>query len=356
MRVFVCGSLYQNVVTDPERRQAVAEAARAIGRQLGREQVTLLVGTDRPESVDKHVVEGALASVKDGKHELRLEVYYIRSESHIPFSDLVKEPGVTVRFHKVESDEWHVAHMGAVEDCDCVLLLAGRTGTLVSGLTSMLHGVPFLPLAFFNHGAEDVWSIARHNPTRYFFDALTRDEVDALSGAWDAQRSPETIVANLRKLVAKKRRVVRDTGLSKVMAVCGMLLGIGLYLLGLYQGQYSSLETGLFWLALCSGAAGIAGSGLAVLWARGYAPVLSPSDSGVRVAMGIGGGFLAFLLLLAAQFLAKGYAEMKIEQGEYLRFAILAGLFGTYGGLCTHRILERFIRRADAVLDESESV
>lgn len=355
MKVFICGSLYPEDFSDPQERRAIADASRDLGRELGRRGAELIVGIDIEESVDRYVVEGALEEARKTKNKLQVYVFFLKSlQPNIPYSELSHERSAEVHFHEVDSNVWHVAHMEAVENCDCVLLLAGKAGTLVSGLTSMHLGTPFLPIAAFGGGAKDVWRIAMHDPTRYFFDALNQDELDKLVSPWHSEKSPPLISDYLSKLTFQTHRRPRVDFYSLLPAILGMLAGIGLYiyLLSLGNGETGAVTWGLLLVLIGSMAGGAVGASLSILTALNRPPVTSWDQVATRVLTGVGAGFLAFLLLPSAQLLTEGTVSLNLAPAVYLRFILLAGGLATYSGLCTSVIVKKFIARMSGKVSE----
>ena len=80
-----------------------------------------------------------------------------------------------------------------------------------------------------------------------------------------------------------------------------------------------------------------------MLVGRTLQPVSSPVRALLHLAKGIGAGFVAFLTLAFVEFFAKGGVSLDMAGEEYLRFALLAGAVGFYGGLGADVIVRRFV-------------
>jgi len=343
MKVFICGSLYKENLTNAKDRKDIINAAIAMGRELRHQGFSLSVGVDIKESVDSYVVQGALEAAQKLGETLDLDVYYIKKQEPVPFLNLQTHPSVKIQYHKIDSNEWHVAHIDAIDNSDFVLLMAGRRGTLVSGLVSMLHGVPFVPVASFGGGAQDVLRIAKQRRERYFFNALNENELDVLSAPFDLQITPILIVRYLCRLKSAKKSYIKSESLSQISGIIGMIVGISAYLYCFFKGTYNNIELGLIWLFLASISAGVAGAGIAVSLNLGCYWISSNMGGLKRVLLGIGSGFLAFLILPLVQLISNGSISLTFTGNEYLRYALIAGAAGAYSGICTEAIIKKFI-------------
>lgn len=343
MKVFVCGSLYEKSFPSEGVRDNIILAAKQIGNELVQRGFKLVVGIDIAESVDKWVVEGALQAVRGTKNSLEITVYYLANISPPPFENLIDEPNIDIEFHNVQPDIWHIAHMRAVDKCDCVLLIAGRAGTLVSGLYSMLRGVPFLPLAHFGGGAKTLWSESRADYEKYFYNTLTLEDLDLLNSPWQRE-SPRIIIDYLVKITSSRKQVEHLNICSTIIASLGLIIGILAFVYCLRKGRLDFVELGLVWLIFLTLSSSVAAKSFSILVGLSIPKIRHCIDVLRTLMSGLGSGFLAFLVLPFVQFLAEGKISMKISGDDYIRFGLFAGALGFYSGLQSKRIYERFLK------------
>lgn len=328
-------------------RHAISEASTMLGEEMANLGWSLIVGTDIPESVDRHVINGAIKVARKRRRKVVIDVYYIEQDGQAPYSDLEGNSDVSITFHPVLSLQWHVAHLRAAEKADAVLLIAGSRGTLVSGLLSMLHGIPFLPVVYFGHAAREVWEVARTDVGRYFFDVSSPHEIERVISHWSESISPKGITGLLKRLVSARRKQLMWTRSSTLLAGGALCLGMVAYLALLFTSRGSpSIEFGLFKLALGAVFAGVFFSGFKNLIGLKVSGTYE-AFSVVDILLGAGGGFIGAMIIPIAQLLAKGAVSSTLAWDEYLRFWFLAGIAGMYGAMSAEGIVQKVKKAAE---------
>ncbi len=133
--------------------QEFADACKALGRELARRGLTIIVGGESPSTADVHVVEGILEIVR-GTIPANPVVEVLR-----PHDDETSyraaagaNPGV-FGFHSLTQQRWTEAHLLTVREADCVFAIAGMKGTYHAGLAAIVARKPLVPIASFGGAA-----------------------------------------------------------------------------------------------------------------------------------------------------------------------------------------------------------
>jgi hypothetical protein len=276
---------------DVEQAPAACEA---LGRELARQGVDIIVYSSKPCFIEHHVVRG-----------------YATSESATPGSIQVRLPlgSKGSRFaeaserselfdHRPDaSEDWEVSFYRSLVETDGVLLLGGGRSTYVTGLIALAFGVPVVAVASFGGYAARVWQAL----DRMRNDALP-EEIAQMGGAWrDDLAGPlvASVVKQGQRRAAKEAAGRRDATRDARRAFASLLIASVLLLLALAAIPLSNAwEPGTERaLGLLIGApllASIAGAIVRHSFDRGR-------DWFRTAVLGMAAGAIASLLFVAAQ-------------------------------------------------------
>lgn len=191
-------------------RNALLGAAEALGYSAAARGHTLLLGSESPNTVDQYVKLGVDRFCRAlPKKSASIEVHRA-DDGKFPFSS----PGaanlkVERRTYAVLTTipsapnalNWVVAHVGALDASDVLVILGGGDGTEFAGRVAVERQWPIIPVASFGGAARTLYKVLGYELRR---QPLIAAKLHLLNGPWQ-----ENSAAELVELI---ERVVTRTG------------------------------------------------------------------------------------------------------------------------------------------------
>lgn len=146
MRILATGSIPDGATEDDVA--SFKDACRAIGIALAKRGYTLVGGSYRESSADRHIVDGM--SEVDGLHRVIVERPERVPDDFVDFPQDLKHIDL-VPFRTGSS--WAVGRVRQILQADAVLLIGGHRGTEQVGYMASALGLPILPIGAFKGAA-----------------------------------------------------------------------------------------------------------------------------------------------------------------------------------------------------------
>jgi hypothetical protein len=153
-------------------------ACRQAGQAIGDLGHTIIVGSSRPHTADKHFVDGVLAGTRSATDSAVPNIIVIRPFDQVAdFARLSAERQLSFRFIDRPGLRADGVKVLGVKEADVVLTIGGAGGTYVAGLAAVLAKKPLIPIGSFG-GAS-----------RHLIDAVRElegnaDHLDELNSPW----------------------------------------------------------------------------------------------------------------------------------------------------------------------------
>jgi hypothetical protein len=330
-----------NVTASPD----APAAAEALGRELAKAGLRILVYSSGTEYLEGCTVRGYVASRVAARRSIQVR-YPLHGQK--PAFPEQETHGEVFDWRPDHSQDWEMSFYQSLNEVDGILLMGGGDSTMIAGLVAMGHGIAMLPLAGFGGKATKVWEALR--PGR---DLPSADEISLIARpGWTDDQAAECAKA-LKDQIARKvdrerqRRVEelrRET--SVTLHACFALL---LFLLAVvavptaWAWQLSQIIA--VWLLFMSPLlAGVAGSTVRLVFdlRQGSAPLTSQSAV-TTAALGLIAGGVAGLLFITAQ-VTTAPATGQIVSTEQARRLIPFGiLIGFIAGLTLDAVFRKLI-------------
>ena len=359
MRVLVIGS---NHGLDGADSEPLFAAAHQVGCELARRGHTILVGSDSTNTIDYHIVLGA---VEDSGAVACVEVHRPDDGYH-PFQDVLAGPDgapelpanaegspgpadnnraarikLDRRIHPTQ--DWYIAHMHAVAEADAILLMGGARGGTRAGSMAHLWGKAVVPVGTFGGASETMWRFASGKRREFYGDALDDIEIDRLKSPWkaDGGKSAKLVVDVLEKSQRSLR--LRQTGSGLIVGVGAMMfiMFVGLILLfcqaGSATGSYSLFV--LFGAAAC---AGVAGASIRTLHDLRLGNPKTGRDIVFQLVLGLGAAVVSSMLFLVAEGAVSGEIGQFAAAGGQVRVVLIVSLVSLFSGLYLDAAFARF--------------
>jgi hypothetical protein len=187
---------------------ALLRAAESLGYVGAERDHVLLVGSESVNTIDYHVKAGADQFCKafPGRRA-RLEVHR-PDDGKAPFTKLAppnlaidrRVYAVSTTSHSSENDlNWVVAHVGALDASDVLVLLGGGDGTELAGRVAIERQWPIVPIASFGGAARTLYNILGYELRR---QPLISEKLYLLNGPWQDDSAPQ-IVELIESLVTR---------------------------------------------------------------------------------------------------------------------------------------------------------
>ena len=351
------GSVRTEIVPDPELAKKGREAARALGRELARKGVRIIVYSGDPDFIECDVVAGYVGAA-DANAERMIEVHYpADKEGKIRFEEEATHPRLFQRLPH-PSDHWQASFYRSFAAIAGVVIIGGGRSALTSGHVALALGLPVIALADFKGGAERIWRALALEPAYKGSDEHTlmsrwKDDSAAPLVEGLVRRCSEAAQAKARE-TAELKRLRRADALSSgqlrwaAMAGAAFLLLIIALLWGLAFEVGTQRFTILFVAALLL--AGLSGALVRRTW-KG-----SPAGSLGAVALfGTVAGFVVGIGYSIPSFVGGAGGNVffwnTIDAGARLQLiiAVLTAFFAGFGfDLFLRRSLDEAAERIDA--------
>ncbi len=353
MRVLVSGSIRS---VDPARQQQVITAAKELGARLATVGHTLIVGSEHPDDVDPHVVSGFLSA----QSKAPVEVHLVKSGAPC----YVGNDAVKCIWHRY--DDWDVTVLEVVRgNADSVVVIGGSKGVVQAGIAGWMLGRAIVPVAGFGGGAEVVWGYGSSDRRRFYFDALTDEEIDQLNGPWGSTTAA-TVVEHLsrcaqaakRAVVPLKLRLLVSAGVLATLMLWVFLLALPLLgypeVLAVVEGAPRPFDKadGIRLLLLLGTVCSAGAFGALVQTMRGIRAGQATTPSGVftDAILGIAAGFLTAALYMLAQIAINGTLDPPSTNSNYSRVALIVSMCSVFASLYLDAAFSRFDEVKDSVL------
>lgn len=313
------------------------QACRSIGAALGRRGHEIIIGSERPVTADRYVVEG-LASV-DGK---RHRVWVIRpDDGGYPFSgsELEKTGRIELCSERLRSG-WSAGRVPQILAADVVLLIGGSTGGLTAGQVAPALQKPILAVASFGGAAKELWP-----DLAPFYRRLGKmsTRVSNLCGVWQPDQA-ELVVDALEALVRRNPfRTTPRLPLGFYMFSLVALLATWVWLFTMQLTDRSQIPLVFFSML---GVAGLLGTMLRNNLRLMNDPTATFSWNELAIELGAGlilAFALALLYLVGAIAIKDADSPSLLPTGpdNFQRVAVIMTLLGLGGGLMIEQASRR---------------
>ena len=359
MKVLVAGSVRNIEVkgeNDEKKRASLREAAKALGRELAKNGHVLLVGSEDPDDIDPHVVEGFLESDQGS----RVEVHLVKGAEDC----YVTKPSVENIRHRYF--DWDVTVLDTVrEDTDGVIVIGGKVGVVTTGIGAWMLGRPTIPFGGFGGGAEKVWDYGSSDRRRFYFNALTDAEIDHLNSPWGKDTAPLLVELLGRCADAARRAAISPwLRMSVALGILATLIAwvwlLALPLLwwpddvpaaAVVQPPFKE-STGARFLLLLGAVCSAGAFGAFVQSMRGIrdGKLVTATKVTIDAVLGVAAGFLTAALYLLAQIAINGELGLPHENGDYSRVALVTSMAAVFASLYLDAAFSRFDTFKESVI------
>jgi hypothetical protein len=344
MKVLVSGSIRG---IDPGLRERVIAAAGELGTRLAAAGHTLIVGSENPDDVDPHVVAGFLSN----QNKAKVEVHLVKSAAPC----YVGNDAVKCLWHRY--DDWDVTVLEVVRGhADSVVVIGGAKGVIQAGIAGWMLGRAIVPIAGFGGGASVVWGYGSSDRRRFYFDALTDEEIDQLNGPWTTSTAA-TVVEQLSRCAEYAKRAVVPfrvrLGVSVAVLVTLMLwvLLLAAPLLG-WPRDATDGSGGIRFLLLLGSVCSAGAFGALVQTMRGIraGQATAPPSVFTDAILGVAAGFLMAALYMLAQIAINGTLDPPKDAANYARVTLIVSMCSVFASLYLDAAFSRFDEVKESVM------
>jgi hypothetical protein len=352
MKIMIVGSIDTGFQED--RKVAVRNACKEIGKALAEKGVDLVVGSDRDTTVDKWVVYGAVEADK------RISVYVYRpdrpeqsrswenrTDDNLPFSDVKDTPQFKkIKFQYILGDgRWGATHLAGLRFADAALIVSGADGARESGHAAVVLQKPMLPIGCFGGSGAELWT--KYSPA-YRDVEFTNDEYVALSHNW-GRDSPGLIISSLNKVLSKNPFRRFD---NLVYWLCGLFISSLIVWAGaFYEGtQWDKIRIlAIVLMGLCAALFGTVLRNFLEL----LAPIYQKKDRRIFIAEIFSGLILTFgfyLFFGAGSFVISASGATLSDAKDFTRVGFSVSIIGLAASLLLEKAIPEISRRLGGVL------
>ncbi|HEY3474836.1 MAG TPA: hypothetical protein VGK56_09520 [Anaerolineales bacterium] len=230
--VAIIGGFYH--LNDPVVIGEAQKMAREIGAALAEAGMGIVVYNSDPHSLEPHVVAGYVQATPDGTGARSIRVRYADSQRNmIKFAeqrtrkelfDLRVFPGQNWELPFYQS-------LAEAEGVDAVLLMAGKTSTLIAAQIALARPLPVLVIDTFEGSAKDIWTELAIKTPGYPSASTTSipDLVDGLKKKCETRAKELALVrknqAHYQNIISKRSKTVW-TGSSFLVLLFVIFLGV----------------------------------------------------------------------------------------------------------------------------------
>lgn len=323
-------------------------AAEALGRELAKAGLRILVYSSGADFLEGRIVKGYVASRLAKPRSIQVR-YPLHGEK--PEFPEQQTNGEVFDWRPDHSQNWEMSFYQSLNEANGILLMGGGDSTMIAGVVAMGHGIAMLPLAAFGGAAAKVWESLR--PGR---DLPSADEISLMARpGWSDDHAAECVRV-IKDQLARKAELVRQRRIEErrkevsvslhaffallVFVVAVAAVPVALAWTDIPQSLLVSL---LFFSPLL---AGVAGSTIRLVFdaSQGSAPVTTQTTL-TTVAMGLIAGGVAGLLFITAQITtAPATGGPNIVSPEQAKKLVLFGvLIGFVAGLTLDAVFRKLI-------------
>ncbi|MEK9141528.1 MAG: hypothetical protein AAB308_10790 [Nitrospirota bacterium] len=323
-------------------------AAEALGRELAKAGLRILVYSSGPDFLDGHIVKGYVASRSASRRSVQVRYPLHGKKPEFPEQQTNSE---VFDWRPDHSQDWEMSFYQSLNEANGILLMGGGASTMIAGVVAMGHGIAMLPVAGFGGAAAKVWESLR--PGR---DLPSADEISSMARPeWLDDHAAE-FVKGIKDQLARKAELARQRWIEErrkeVSIGWHAFSAVLVFVLAVAAGAVAfawdnipvfPLIALLFFSPLL---AGVAGSTIRLVFdaSQGSSPVPTQTTL-TTVALGLIAGGAAGLLFITAQITtAPSTGNGSIVSPEQARKLVLFGvLIGLVAGLTLDAVFRKLI-------------
>lgn len=331
MKVLIVGSTH--FAGSNETKLLFQDACREIGKALAESDCDVIVGSDRPSTADRYVVEGVISA--RGKRK----IYVFRPETEeTPFVAEREAHAPRIEFiYHILKGEWAAGRVPQLRAADAVVLIGGGRGTEQVGYVAPILERPVLAIPSFGGGAADVWSTLEP-----FYKRLgtLREKLGNLQVKWqpsNAQLACEILTELRRKKLFVVEKVAPHVALLAAI--------IALLCFWVYLFIAPPVVPGVAFFAML-GVSAFLGTALRNALTIGFDPtadvtwrkVLNELSAGLLLAFGLAVIYLVGGFTVTGKF---DFIATTSQPGDFQRIALSMTILGLAGGWLIELVAER---------------
>jgi hypothetical protein len=337
MRVLVVGSLPNSGV--PAAQRQYRKACIDVGMELAQRGWSISVGTDRPDTADALIVEGARRS----RRTIDVDVYY-HDEEKPPFLPESEGRASGIRFnYKHGSGNWVSGRIPQIQASDVVLLMGGGDKTAPAFHTARYLRKACLPMPGFGGASGELWS-SFVDATDGHLPLHPEEDLRSKIVPW-RDTSASALLDFIQRYVAlKPYSAMRRSYLFLALAVLACAIAVWAVL---FFGQSTPGKYTIFGVLIASS---VMGTGL-----HWFLRVLTRNDTQesskliwARAGAAIIEAVALFLLLLVGAISINGdvsFLDSLSNRTDFMRLAAIVSLFGLAAGFMTETISTSLVKR-----------
>jgi hypothetical protein len=324
-----------------------AQAAEALGRELAKAGLRILVYSSGADFLESFIVRGYVASKVAVPRSIQVRYPLHGQKPAFPEQQTNSELFDWRPDHRAD---WEMSFYQSLNEADGLLLLGGGDSTMIAGLVAMGRGIAILAMAAFDGKAAKVWEALRPG-----MDLPTADEISLMARpGWSDDQAVEC-VKTLKNQIARKaelekqRRIEEQRRETRVGLHASFALLLFLLAVICVAVAWSWPLKYIFavWLLFLSPLlAGVAGSTIRLVFdlRQGTEP-LSSQSAVTTAALGLIAGGVAGLLFITAQVTtATPAANGQIVSTEQARRLVpFDVLIGFVAGLTLDAVFRKLI-------------
>lgn len=335
-----------NLKEDP----AAPEAAEALGRELAKAGMHVVVYSSGADFLEGRIVRGYVSTRVATRQSIQVRYPLHGQKPAFPEQTTNSE---LFDWQPDNRPDWEMSFYQSLGEVDGVLLMGGGDSTMIAGLVAIGHGIAVLALAAFGGKASRVWEALR--PGR---DLPTADEISLMARpGWTDEQAAECVKA-FRNQIDRKAERIRQARLEELRQETSVTLhacfALGVFILAVIcvpisWGHQLPYIFAIWLLFLSPLLAGVAGSTIRLVFdlRQGSIP-LSRQSSITTAALGLIAGGVAGLLFITAQVTTAvpppGGVVTQIVSSDQARKLVPFGvLVGFIAGLTLDAVFRKLI-------------
>lgn len=291
------------IVGNVKESALAPDAAEALGRELAKAGLRILVYSSGTDFLEGRIVRGYVTSRLAARRSIQVR-YPLHGEKPAFLEQTTNSE--VFDWRPDPRPDWEMSFYQSLGEVDGILMMGGGNSTMVAGLVAMGHGIAMLPLAGFGGRTAKVWEALR--PDR---DLPNPDEISLMARPdWIDDQAAECVRA-LKDQVQRKEERERQRRLEELRKETSVALhatfALILFLLAVIAvpitwGWPLRPIVAIWFLFMSPLLAGIAGSTIRLVFdlRQGSVP-LTRQSAITTAALGLIAGGVAGLLFITAQ-------------------------------------------------------
>jgi hypothetical protein len=332
MKVLVVGSTHFEGAD--KVHDAFRSACRDLGKALADEGCELIVGSDSPNTADRHVVEGFLAP--PGKRR----VWVFRPQrDETPFVRERDANDGRIEFvYQILKGPWAAGRVPQIRAADAVILIGGAHGAAQVGHVARILERPVICVPVFGGAAAEMWSSLE--PFYQRLDSATHQKLGNLQVAWQPTNAI-LVIEVIRQL--RRRRVFVVDKLAPHLLL--LLAVVCLLVLWVYLFVVASLPAGLAFFSML-GVSALLGTSLRTALTQGRDSTTNMSRRTLLndLTAGLLLAFALAMIYLVGGFTITGtfdFISSTQKPTDFQRIALSMTILGLAGGWLIETVSER---------------